>query len=157
VSRVSPVLDWRPDAPVVGYHQFHPDASVNFQCNRWVQWLGAEAIPEVAALADRAGSYPQWIDGFLSLATTARGQGRVLAAAYYDRAAEFFMAPMDPRRPPARARFLADMRGLYDVTPIEIPYLDGDDSGRLPGYDLHPDGTPVDTALIFGGFDGYIE
>ncbi len=146
-------LDWRADAPVIGYHAFHPDTSLNFQCNRWVQWIGPEAIPGVAALAARADGYPEWIDGFLALSEQARDQQRTLAAAYFLRAAEFFMAPTDPRRPGIRDRFLADMRALYRVEPIEVPYQ----GGALPTYDLVPTGVPVDTVLVFGGFDSYIE
>ena len=146
-------LDRRADAPVIGYHAFHPDTSLNFQCNRWVQWIGPEAIPGVAALAARADGYPEWIDGFLALSEQARDQQRTLAAAYFLRAAEFFMAPTDPRRPGFRARFLTDMRGLYQVQPTDVAYQ----GGALPAYDLGPAGTPDDTVLIFGGFDSYVE
>ena len=81
----------RLDFAAVGYHRFHDDLSVNFQCNRWVQWIGPSAIPEVTKLAAHCQTYPEWIDGFLALADAARAAGRQLATAYYDRAAEFFM------------------------------------------------------------------
>ena len=86
----------------VGYHHFHDDVSLNFQCNRWVQWIGPSALAEVTELASRCDTYPEWIDGFLELAVAAREAGRPLASAYYDRAAEFFMVPDDPRRAGAR-------------------------------------------------------
>ena len=157
MAATAPVLDWRPEAPIVGYHHFHPDDSLNFQCNRWVQWIGPDAISEVSTLAKEANSYPDWIDGFLTLAEGARRRDRILAAAYYTRAAEFFMAPTDPRRATSRARFLADMRATYQVSPTEVPYHDGSNLGALPTYDLKPQGTPVDTVLVFGGFDSYVE
>lgn len=153
----APVLDWGPETPAVGYHDFHTDRSINFQCNRWVQWIGPEAVAEVAALAAHANGYPEWIEGFLALERGAREQGRVLAAAFYGRAAEFFMEPADSRRPLARARFLTDMRGLYGVAPVEVPYTDGACRGMLPAYDLCPDAIPVETVLVFGGFDSYVE
>ena len=118
----APRLDCTGTTPAVGYHHFHDDLSLNFQCNRWVQWIGPSAIAEVTELAARCDTYPEWIDGFLGLAEAARQADRRLASAYYDRAAEFFMRPDDPRRPAARTRFAQTMRTLYDVTPDEVPY-----------------------------------
>ena len=137
----------------VGYHHFHDDVSLNFQCNRWVQWIGPSALAEVTELASRCDTYPEWIDGFLELAVAAREGGRPLASAYYDRAAEFFMVPDDPRRAGARTRFLQAMRTLYDVTPDEVPYA----GSSLPAFDLRPQAETASTIVIFGGFDSYIE
>ncbi len=139
--------------PAIGYHHFHDDVSLNFQCNRWVQWLGPTAMPEVAELAARCNTYPQWIDGFLGLAAAARDADRRLASAYYDRAAEFFMSPDDPRRLGARTRFAQTMRTLYDVSPEQVPYA----GSALPALDLHPEAETGSTIVIFGGFDSYIE
>jgi pimeloyl-ACP methyl ester carboxylesterase len=149
----APRLDCTGATPAIGYHQFHHDISVNFQCNRWVQWIGPSAIDEVTELAAHAHDYPELIDGFLALAERARAADRALAGAYYDRAAEFFMAATDPRRPATRARFLHAMRTVYDVTPDLISF----GSGSMPAYDLRPErqiGAPI---VMFGGFDSYIE
>ena len=61
----APRIDLAGITPPIGYHQFHPDISINFQCNRWVQWIGPSAIDEVAELAAHANTYPEVIDGFL--------------------------------------------------------------------------------------------
>lgn len=137
----------------IGYRTFHADISINFQCNRVVQWIGPSAIAEVAGLAAHAGTYPELIDGFLALAERARGEDREIAGAYYDRAAEFFMPATDPRRPAARQRFLGALRTGYDVTPDLIPF----GSGFLPAYDLRPDRQAGPTIVMFGGFDSYVE
>jgi pimeloyl-ACP methyl ester carboxylesterase len=149
----APRIDSTGNTPSIGYHHFHPDVSINFQCNRWVQWIGPSAIDEVAELAAHANTYPELIDGFLGLAERVRAADRALAGAYYDRAAEFFMTATDPRRPAARARFLQAMRTIYDVAPEFVPFR----SGSLPAYDLRPDrqiGAPI---VMFGGFDSYVE
>jgi pimeloyl-ACP methyl ester carboxylesterase len=149
----APRIDCTGTMPPIGYRQFHPDISINFQCNRWVQWIGPSAIDEVAELAAHANTYPELIDGFLALAEGARAADRALAGAYYDRAAEFFMLATDPRRPATRARFLHAMRTIYDVAPEFVPFR----SGSLPAYDLRPErqiGPPI---LMFGGFDSYVE
>jgi pimeloyl-ACP methyl ester carboxylesterase len=149
----APRLDFTGTAPAVGYHHFHDDLSLNFQCNRWVQWIGPSAMAEVTELAARCQAYPEWIDGFLGLAEAAREAGRQLASAYYDRAAEFFMRSDDPRRPGARTRFVQAMRTLYDVTPDEVPYA----GSALPAFNLRPSAETGSTIVIFGGFDSYIE
>ncbi len=149
----APRLDCTGTTPAVGYHHFHDDVSLNFQCNRWVQWIGPSAIAEVTELAARCNTYPEWIDGFLGMAEAARGTGRTLASAYYDRAAEFFMHPGDPRRQGARTRFVQTMRTLYDVTRDEVPY----GNSALPAYDLHPRQDTGSTIVVFGGFDSYVE
>jgi pimeloyl-ACP methyl ester carboxylesterase len=145
----APRLDGNP----IGYRRFHPDISINFQCNRWVQWIGPSAIDEVAELTARAVTYPELIDGFLDLARRARGAGRALAGAYYDRAAEFFMATTDPRRPETRTRFVTALRTIYDVTPDLIAF----GSGFMPAYDLRPERQVGPTIVMFGGFDSYVE
>jgi pimeloyl-ACP methyl ester carboxylesterase len=149
----APRLDCTGATPPIGYHHFHADVSINFQCNRWVQWIGPSAIDEVTEMASHADTYPEVIDGFLGLAERARAADRAVAAAYYDRAAEFFMTAADPRRPAARARFLQTMRTAYGVTPDFIPF----GSGSMLAYDLRPDrqiGAPI---VMFGGFDSYVE
>lgn len=146
-------LDCTGTTPAVGYHHFHDDLSLNFQCNRWVQWIGPSARAEVAELAARCDTYPEWIDGFLGLAVAARETERPLASAYYDRAAEFFMRPDDPRRPAARERFVHTMRALYDVTPDDVPY----DGSALPALDLRPQSETGSNIVVFGGFDSYVE
>jgi len=149
----APRLDCTGTAPAVGYHHFHDDLSLNFQCNRWVQWIGPSAIAEVTELAARCDTYPEWIDGFLGLAEAASKADRRLASAYYDRAAEFFMRPDDPRRPAARNRFAQAMRTLYDVAPDEVPY----GGSALPAIDLRQEAESGTTMVVFGGFDSYVE
>jgi pimeloyl-ACP methyl ester carboxylesterase len=140
--------------PASGYHDFHPDRSLNFQCNRWLEWIGPEAFQAIADTAREAHGYPEWIDGFLALADKTRQDGRALAGAYYDRAAEFFMTPDDPRKAPARARFVECLRDVYEVSPDRVAY----ESGWLPTYDLRPEQTPTGPPIVlFGGFDSYIE
>lgn len=149
----APRLDCTGTTPAIGYYHFHDDLSLNFQCNRWVQWIGPSAIAEVADMAARCGGYPEWIDGFLGLAEAARQADRQLAAAYYDRAAEFFMNPDDPRRPAARIRFAQTMRTMYGVARDEVPYA----GSALPAIDLRPQAESGSTIVVFGGFDSYVE
>ncbi len=149
----APRIDCTGTSQAIGYRQFHPDISINFQCNRWVQWIGPSAIDEVSELAAHANTYPEVIDGFLGLAEQACAAGRTVAGAYYDRAAEFFMTAADPRRPATRNRFLQAMRAAYGVTPDLVPF----GSGSMPAYDLRPERQVGPTVVMFGGFDSYVE
>jgi pimeloyl-ACP methyl ester carboxylesterase len=153
LDSAAPTIAYRGGDTAVGFRDFHPDPSLNFQCNRWLQWIGPEAAPEIAAVAAASSDYPQWIDGFLGLAERVRGEGRAVAAAYYDRAAEFFMVPDDPRRAPARERFLAAMRAAYGFEPDAVAYA----GTTLPAYDLRPPSAAAGTIVAFGGFDSYVE
>ena len=40
----APRIDLAGITPPIGYHQFHPDISINFQCNRWVQWIEVQQV-----------------------------------------------------------------------------------------------------------------
>ncbi|WP_433466606.1 alpha/beta fold hydrolase [Spirillospora sp. CA-128828] len=149
----APVIEYEPGSTPVGYHRLHPDVGINFQCNRFLQLIGPDALAEIRTAASAIGTYAEWIETFLALAARAREEQRILAGAYYDRAAEFFMRPGDARRAPARARFLRDIRALYGVTPVNVPYGDA----AFPAYDLAPDGPPRGTIVVTGGFDEYVE
>lgn len=145
-----------PDQTPVGYHHFTDDVSINFQCNRWLQWIALAddaAYDDIAGLAGRAHTYPQWIDGFLTLAEGARSDGRTFAAAYYDRAANFFMLADDPRRPETRRRFVDGMRQRYGATTEFVTF----GTGALPTYDLMPASQSRPTLVMHGGFDSFIE
>lgn len=144
----------------VGYHRLHPNASMNFQMNRWFGWVGEPGmVEEMRTAAIGITSYADWTREFLALAEHASQQGHVLRAAFYWRSAEFFMRADDPRRRDARDRFLWGVRSVYGSSLGErhaVPYVDGDRSGLLPAYRLKPQKVKS-TIVFFGGFDSYIE
>lgn len=139
----------------MGYHQFCADESINFQCNRWIQWMSPEAISELMAVSRKPGNYSEWIDAFLLLAEISRSKGRTLNAAYFDRGAEFYMEPSDPRKAHARQRIVSTLQDAFQVERLAVPY-----GGKvLPAYDLLPDPSVANGGgwLVFGGFDSYVE
>lgn len=144
-------------APVfpVGYHQLHEDASLNYQLNRFFGGLGEEVLQEVLAAAPKIRDYRDWKRELLGLAEGALANGRKLDAAYYVRAAEFYMMPDDPDKLPARERFVTLARPYYGVSEAEtekVPY----DGGFLPAYRFVPESSKG-TVVLFGGFDSYAE
>lgn len=138
----------------VGFHRYCEDVSINFQCNRWVQWIGQHAVDELMAVSHHPTTYAEWIDTFLSLGAAARDHDKPVDGAYFDRGAEFFMEPTDLRKAPTRRRIVATLEKAFDALPTYIPF---GKEGSLPAYDLTPEGEPNGTWVVFGGFDSYVE
>src|SRR5512136_1342794 len=87
------------------YDDLHPDPGVNFQMNRWINYLGEDALQDMREIAPRLKDYPSYVEEFLALADKALTQDRKLHAAYYYRSAEFFMWFDDSRKEPTRKKF----------------------------------------------------
>jgi alpha-beta hydrolase superfamily lysophospholipase len=140
----------------VGYYQLHPNVSLNFQMNRFWDWVGEEQmLDELRAAGPRIASYPDWIKGMLELSDKALADRRLLPAAYYARMANFFLPPDDPRRQPALKRFMDNVLPANGVAPQDhhmVPYQ----QGQLSAYRFIP-AQPRGTMVVFGGFDSYIE
>lgn len=139
-------------APPVGFHRFSSDVSINFQCNRWAQWIGPRAVADLQAVPT-APSLSAWVERFSQLEQLAAGSDRTLDAAYYARAGQFFYAPDDSRRPLVRDRVVRTLQDAFAAERIDVPY----NSSSLPAYDLRPQSEPTGTWVFFGGFDSYIE
>jgi hypothetical protein len=150
----------KPIAFPIGFHQLHPDTSMNFQMNRWYSWVGeAGMLNEMRLVAPRIANYTDWKREFLALAANASRQGHVLRAGYYYRSAEFFMRPDDADRKDTRENFLRAVRSAYGLDRLErhrIAYTDGTSEGMLPAYRFTP-AQSKGSIVFFGGFDSYIE
>ena len=139
----------------IGYYHFHNDVSLNFQMNRWVSWLGESAVADMRSVASRIENYADWKREMLALAQKTLSEGRMLNAAFYFRAAEFFMMAGDPDKLSTYEHFVQMVRDYYGIIESDrhlIPY----ENGYLPAYRFHPD-NPRGVLVWFGGFDSYIE
>ena len=140
----------------VGYHGLHPDVSLNFQMNRFYNWVGdTTMLDEMRAVAPRIADYTDFTREFLALAEGALTNDQCLKGAFYLRAAEFFMFPTDSAKRSTRERFLQVIKMHYGVTETDhstIPY----EGGALSAYRFAPP-APKGTIVVFGGFDSYIE
>ncbi len=111
----------------VGYHPFHPDVSINYQLNRFCDG-SPESVVELTAAAPRITGYADYTRELLALSDAAEAGGRPLAGALYQRSAEFYMLPDDPRKEAARRRFIASMGTAFavdDAVRDSIHYRDG--------------------------------
>ena len=140
----------------VGYYQLHPNVALNFQLNRFWEWVGEEQmLEELRAAAPRIGTFADWVKEMLDLSDKALADGRSLPAAYYARMAQFFLDPDDPRYQPALQRFLDNVLPGFGVTPDDhhmVPYQ----QARLSVYRFTPE-RPRGAIVVFGGYDSYIE
>jgi len=140
----------------VGYHHLHPDLTLNFQLNRFWNWVGeSQMLDELRRVAPGLTTYDEWIRQLLALGGRALEEGRMLAGAYLIRAAEFFMPADDPRRRGARQTFLDTVLtqcGVGADQHHDVVY----GGTSLSAYRLTP-ASPRGGIVIFGGFDSYIE
>ncbi len=141
----------------VGYHDLHPDISINFQMNRFYGWAGDDSmLTEMRGAAAGVHDYPAFTKTFLDLGDGALAGHETLKGAYYLRLAEFFLHTKDPRKLPTRQRFVDLLLGHFQIPSSacsRIPY----GSGWLPAYRLTPAQPTKGTLVVFGGFDSYIE
>jgi pimeloyl-ACP methyl ester carboxylesterase len=141
------------------YDDLHPDVGVNFQMNRWINYLGSDALDDMREVASSLKDYPSYVQAFLTLGDKALRQGRKLNAAYYYRSAEFFMWSNDSRKKPTRDKFLRlalEWWGIKDSDRFAISYEQDSLKVSLPTYRFTPD-RPKGTLVIFGGSDSCIE
>ncbi len=141
------------------YDDLHPDYGVNFQMNRWINYLGSQALDDFREIASQLTDYPSYIQSFLTLGDKVLSQGRKLHAAYYYRSAEFFMRSDDPRKIPTRNKFLQlalEYWGIKDSDRFTIPYEQDSRKISLYAYRFTAN-QPRGTIVIFGGSDSYIE
>ncbi len=141
------------------YDHLHTEPSINFQMNRWINYLGKNALDDMQGIAPRLSDFPSYCREFLALAEKALSEGRNLPAAYYFRSAEFFMRQDDPDKVPTRQKFLRLLWENYAINDGDlhaVPYTDGHVKGLLPAY-YFTHNNPKNTIVIHGGFDSYIE
>jgi alpha-beta hydrolase superfamily lysophospholipase len=140
----------------VGYHDLHPDISINFQLNRFYGWVGDDSmLTEMRETLAGVNDYPSFTRIVFDLGEKALARREVLKGAYYLRLAEFFLFFNDPRKLPTRQRFVDLLLEHFQILPSaysRIPF----ETGWLPAYRLTPI-KPKGTLVVFGGFDSYIE
>ena len=163
IDKIAPRETTAPGSPSfcfpIGYHDLHPDVSINFQLNRFYNWVGDDSMltemRETLAGVKEATDYPVFTRLVLDLGEKALARHEVLKGAYYLRLAEFFMFAGDARKLPTRQRFVDLLLERFQIASSaysKIPF----GAGWLPAYRLTPM-KPKGTLVVFGGFDSYIE
>jgi len=140
-------------AKPVGYRQFHREEHFNFQLNRWLPFLPEQELFEVAKKIE---NFKDWKHVMLEYAAKSEGENRLVNAAFYHRAAEFFMSKDDPDKKTAYQNFVSlfsEVAKGIAYKRAQIPYQ----NGYLPALVVEPKGKIKDTLVIHGGFDSFME
>jgi pimeloyl-ACP methyl ester carboxylesterase len=144
----------------VGTWALHPHPNLDFQLNRLVT-LGGGRLEDVQPVAPRIRSLRDWKRELLGLAERALVEERVLNAAAYLRAAEFFMPASDPGKAAAydqqaemsRAWRADDLRRGLAVE-SSVPFA----GGTLPLWRFPAQAARAKSAVVVhGGYDSYAE
>ena len=140
----------------VGYHQFHKDQVFNFQLNRWYS-LGYARFEDVKEAGQRINTFEEWKTEMLKLAETAVAEDRMMNAAFYYRAAEFYTLTSDPDKEPLYDKFIDLFYRAFAIDGIErlkVPYQ----GTYLPAIRIPSTNTEKKGVIVMhGGFDSFIE
>ena len=135
-----------------GYMALNSDVDLNFFLNRLAWSIPAEELKKVGG---RIQSIDDWVPEMIKAAEAAEAEGRLMHAANYWKAAEFYMMAGDDKRR-AYERFIElHDQALPDISKVRrsVPY----EGGFLPVVELAAKGTQKGTIVIHSGYDGLVE
>jgi pimeloyl-ACP methyl ester carboxylesterase len=139
----------------LGYHNFHKDQLFNYQLNRWYSW-GYARFEDMKEVGPKINNVEDWKIEMVKLAEKALQEDRLINAAFYYRAAEFYTFNDDPDKEIIYDKFIDLFYSLFENEGLErfkVPYQDG----FLPVIKISPSGENKGTIVLHGGFDSYIE
>lgn len=140
----------------IGYHEFHKDQGINFQLNRYYS-IGYARFEDMKEAGQKINSFEDWKIEMLKLAETAVSEGRLMNAAFYYRAAEFFVLRDDPEKELLYDKFIDQFYKAFqddEIKKYEVPYNDT----FLPAIRIQPvDTEKRGTVVVHGGNDSFME
>ena len=143
------------DLPV-GYHKFHKKQIFNYQLNRWHSF-GYVSFEDMEEAGGRIKDFEDWKRVMIELAERALSDGRLMNAAFYYRAAEFYVFQEDPEKEILYDKFVDLFYKVFEGDGIErfaVPY----DDAAMPALKISASGEATKgTIVMHGGFDSYIE
>jgi len=140
----------------VGYFQFHKDQLFNFQLNRWHSF-GYLRFEDMKRIGQRVKTFQDWKIEMLKMAENTLSEERVMEAAFFYRAAEFYTFQNDPDKEILYDKFVDLFYKAVkneEIGRFKIPYGDTFLSAmKIPPVSDKKKGTIV----MHGGFDSFIE
>lgn len=141
----------------VGYHTMHRTKIIDFQLNRWYSF-GYTRLEDMMEASKRIKKLDDWKEEMVRQAEKALEEKRMMNAAFYYRAAEFFTLPKDPDKIKFYDRFIDLFYNTVfakdNINRILVPY----EKGLLPAIKIPASKDTVrGTIVIHGGFDSFIE
>jgi pimeloyl-ACP methyl ester carboxylesterase len=140
----------------VGYHKFHKGQLFNYQLNRWHS-LGYLRFEDVENVGRRIRTFGDWKREMIAMAERVLAEGRLMEAAFFYRAAEFYTFQGDIAKEILYERFQDLFYRAFrgdEIERVKIPYAEG----FLPAMNIPPEGDEEKgTIVMHGGFDSFIE
>ena len=139
----------------LGYYSFHRKQVFNFQLNRGYS-LGFTRFEDIEKVGERIHSFEDWKNEMVKLAEKALSEDRLLNAAYYYRAAEFYTFEDPAEKELFYSKFIQYFQASIQEDKneqLEIPYQ----KGYLPAIRIPQEGKKLGTILLHGGFDSFLE
>ncbi len=139
----------------VGYHKFHKNQLFNFQLNRWYS-LGYASLEDLCEAGKNIRTFSDWKREMLNLAEKSVAENMLLRAAFYYRAAEFYLLDEVPEKELLYEKF-SDLFNQAiqddDIKKFTVPF----NEAFLPVIKISPSIKKRSTILMHGGFDSFIE
>ena len=140
----------------VGYHKFHKKQAFNFQLNRWYS-LGYARFEDIKEVSHKVKSFKDWKTEMVKLAEKAESENRLMNAAFYYRASEFYMLQDNFEKKQMYNKFIDLFYKAFkndNIEQFEVPYKEA----FLPAMKVSPRGDKKKgTIVMHGGFDSFIE
>ena len=140
----------------VGYPEFHKDQAFNFQLNRWYS-MGYARFEDMKEAGQNISSFEEWKIEMLNLADIAISEDRLMNAAFYYRAAEFYTERDDPDKELLYKKFIDHFYKTFQddkIINFEVSYNDT----FLPAIRIQSVNTEKKgTVILHGGFDSFNE
>lgn len=143
-----------------GTFKLHSNPNFNYQLNRTFSWSNGD-LDELKAVAPKIISAQTWKSEMMKLAENAFRENQIKHAIAYYRMAEFFMVHGDPDKlktyDKAVELFYEYNTELFTAGIVKkdrVPF----GTGYLPVMYVEPEnGKTVDTIVLHGGYDSYME
>jgi len=140
----------------VGYHKFHKKQAFNFQLNRWYS-LGYARFEDIKEVSHKVKSFKDWKTEMVKLAEKAESENRLMNAAFYYRASEFYMLQDNFEKKQMYNKFIDLFYKAFkndNIEQFEVPYKEA----FLPAMKVSPKGDKKKGIIVMhGGFDSFIE
>jgi len=140
----------------VGYHDFHKVKIIDFQLNRWYS-LGYARFEDIKEVSQKIKNFEDWKEEMIKMAKKAVSENRLINGAFYYRAAEFFVLPLDPDKEVLYDKFIDLFYTAFRDDGIErfsVPY----GKAFLPAIRVASStARNKGTIVMHGGFDSFIE
>ena len=139
----------------VGYERFHRSQLFNFQLNRPYSF-GYARFVDMKEAGQKIKSFSDWEKEMLKLAEKAISEERLMNAAFYYRAAEFYKKSNDPEKEILYDKFIDLFYKAFENAEIEkhnIPF----EEAFLPAIKIQTATEKKGTIVFHGGFDSFIE